>query len=181
MSSIWTPVGLHCAPSGPHWASLGAYLNLFGLPWAPPAPCSSPLFPTWVPFEPHWDPFKPPLAPLGSIWALFVLPVPRSPYVSSSTAVCATACACPCACVRVHVCVCERHSAGDGCGMPTWDLLLRSRVKVHMQPLSNQKDRTTDFGRDFERTCVPISSPFGPMLDSIGLHLGPIGFPLGPT
>ena len=51
--------------------STGLHLDPIGLHWAPPAPCSSPLCPTWVPFGPIGFHLNPPLAPQGSIWALF--------------------------------------------------------------------------------------------------------------
>ena len=48
-------------------------------------------------------------------------------------------------------------------------------VKMHMQPMSNQMDRTIDFGRVFVAILLPIRAPFGIDLGSIEINLGSIG------
>jgi len=58
---------------------------------------------------------------------------------------------------------------------------LKHHGKMHMQPMSNQMDRTIDFGRVFVAILLPIRAPFGIHLGSIEVNLGPIGRHLGPT
>ena len=58
---------------------------------------------------------------------------------------------------------------------------LKYHVKMHMQPMSNQMDRTIDYGRVFVAILLPIRAPFGIDLGSIEINLGSIGPHLGLT
>ena len=56
---------------------------------------------------------------------------------------------------------------------------LKYHVKMHMQAMSNQLDRTIDFGRVFVAILFPIQAPFGSIWAPLGLHSGSIGHPMG--
>ena len=57
---------------------------------------------------------------------------------------------------------------------PTWQRFIsKYRVKVHLRPMSNQTDRTIDFGKNFVR----FYSPFKLHLDPFGLIWAPSGLP----
>ena len=55
------------------------------------------------------------------------------------------------------------------------------RQNAHAAHMSNQMDRTIDFGRVFVAIVLPIWAPFGIDLGSIEINLGSIGPHLGLT